>query len=806
MIKRFAPYAAIAAVIVLVALISTKFNFLYMSKMDYLSQHSVFPDYFRKLFYDTHQLFPSYAFNIGAGQNIYNFSYYGLLNPIILLSYLFPFVEMSVYLMVATVLLQIASGCLIYRLLLNIGSRYPLLLSLLFVLATSITFHSHRHWMFVSYMPFLILALHGVEKYIKSGKSWLYLISVFLIIMTSYYYIFPCVIVLILYYLYRYGGMSPNPLRQTFSFVIKMLIPLLMSMVLILPTFFILFVNREVGGGTDILQLLIPDFKYNGLLYSPYGLGLIGLFAIALIDNLLAGTKRNRCLSIALLLFLTWPILQYILNGTLYAEPKVLIPFIPLFLLLAEETLRRFNPNRTLPILTVLTVLILLNRNHVTSTQVALIAELCVSMVILYLYVRSKQTKLLYLFVAIAFLGSVNMGLGDTLVTKAEYDDMRTSDFKTDEFVRQNDTIDSIANANYIPYIGYYNDSIYSSLINRQYVQLHNKTINSPHSSRNNATFNNTDNIIMETLMGVKYVRTETPGIGFEKCADETYVNKHVLPLGYVNSNLVSAKSLEALHSAYRSDVLINQVAVDDKTQPAASSAIKKINLNYKLVDHKHMKIKGNTITAEGHDSYLKVKIDKNLKEQILFLNIKLKRSKLNYRADQKIWVNGVLNTQTRLGWKYDNGNNANDGFNYVLSNIDKNELILYLEKGVYEIKDINTYVLGYDKIKGINQKIDKFNISSIKGDVIQGDIQVKKEGYFVFQTPYDKNYNIFVNGKQIKYEKVNGNFIGFKLDPGIHKVKIEYQAAGLKMGIFLSFVGILLYFVLWYLERRNFK
>ena len=71
---------------------------IYGSSMDFSSQHYMIPEYLRNLFYETGDVFPSYAFNLGEGQNIYNFSYYGLLNPIILISYLLPFVKMVTYL------------------------------------------------------------------------------------------------------------------------------------------------------------------------------------------------------------------------------------------------------------------------------------------------------------------------------------------------------------------------------------------------------------------------------------------------------------------------------------------------------------------------------------------------------------------------------------------------------------------------------------------------------------------------------------------------------------------------------------
>lgn len=51
-------------------------NGVFGAKVDWISQHSVIPDYFRQQFYDTGELFPEFAANLGGGQNIYNFSYY----------------------------------------------------------------------------------------------------------------------------------------------------------------------------------------------------------------------------------------------------------------------------------------------------------------------------------------------------------------------------------------------------------------------------------------------------------------------------------------------------------------------------------------------------------------------------------------------------------------------------------------------------------------------------------------------------------------------------------------------------------
>ena len=91
------------------------FEKVFGANVDWISQHSVLPDYFRQQFYATGNLFPEFAANIGGGQNIYNFAYYGLYSPLILPSYFLPFIKMSDYIMAVSILCLIADFILFYK-------------------------------------------------------------------------------------------------------------------------------------------------------------------------------------------------------------------------------------------------------------------------------------------------------------------------------------------------------------------------------------------------------------------------------------------------------------------------------------------------------------------------------------------------------------------------------------------------------------------------------------------------------------------------------------------------------------------
>ena len=259
-------FAILLAVYVLLA--TKGFNFLYGSSVDWDCQHYVIPDYFRQLFYKTGNLLPSFAFNLGNGQNIFNFSYYGLLNPIILISYLFPFIDMAVYVQASSIAVTFISVVMFYRWIFKkYDSRTAFLSSLLFMFTVPILFHSHRHIMFVNYMPFLIMGLMGIDLYFENGKKSLITFSVFLMIMTSYFYSVSGICALGLYAVFKILNSKKNiKFKEFFKECLKVLYPVivgvLMAMIIILPTLYVLLSGRAKSNvSIDLIKLFVPSLN-----------------------------------------------------------------------------------------------------------------------------------------------------------------------------------------------------------------------------------------------------------------------------------------------------------------------------------------------------------------------------------------------------------------------------------------------------------------------------------------------------------------------------------------------------------------
>ena len=69
----------------------------------------------------------------------------------------------------------------------------------------------------------------------------------------------------------------------------------------------------------------------------------------------------------------------------------------------------------------------------------------------------------------------------------------------------------------------------------------------------------------------------------------------------------------------------------------------------------------------------------------------------------------------------------------------------------------------------------------------------VWKNGLLFISIPYDKGWNIYVDGKKVPYKKLASTFIGIDLKKGQHKIKMKFYPRGLIVGLLINFISILI-------------
>lgn len=781
-------------------LIITRFTNYYGSLLDWEAQHIAIPNTIRTLFYQNFNLFPDFILNIGAGQNIYYLSYYGLFNPYILISYLLPFIKMVDFISVIGMLIPIISAILTY---IWLRKRYDekisFMTTILFIFSMSLSFHSHRHIMFINYMPFLILGLFGIDKKYDKNESSLLVISIFLIAISSFYYSISSYIVLIIYYIFKYLEKEEKIVIKDLFFKLlnlslNFIHGILLSSIVLLPTAAVILNGREkTSVAINFIETLIPKINLLYFLYSPYGVGLTLISIVAIIYSLISKDLKYKFLSIILFLIMLFPVFNYILNALMYIDAKILIPFLPLIILVIANFLSKLTKNlisnKELIFIMLITTISIIN-----STMYIYI-DLIVLSIVFFLYKKFKKDFILHSIMLLVITVSVIFSLNDPLVDKKTFDKDYQSLKNIVNYIRKNDkSLYRIA-------IDYKNEAfinqifdnsevlistIYSSLNNKNYSNFYYEELLNNIKHRNRVITTTTLSDYYLSSLSNKYIVTKTTLINKKliKKIDNynIYLNEEYKPMFYFSNNLISEEYYDKLKYYQKPLSLMNYDVVKEAKNE---------------IDLKIEKINDINLVKTGE--YLEEKDKKysiNLgKVKTLFVRINMYDSPSCKSKDTYIDINNIRNKLTCKSWKY---HNKNYTFDYLTTS---DVLNIKIKKGKYYIKDYEIY-----EIKDFNILKQKELNVEYKDSLFTSKVSLKEDGYFITSIPYDKGFKAYIDKKEVEVEKVNKAFVGFKVPKGEHSIVLKFTSPLKKESLIITFISFIVYLYLLWKEKNNEK
>ena len=836
--KRYIPYLLLTALTLFFCRMFVGRYGIFGAKVDWFSQHSVLPDYFRQQFYATGKLFPEFAANLGGGQNIYHFAYYGLYSPLILPSYLLPFVKMSDYIMAVSVTGLTASVLLFYYWLksrkTDIGTAF--ILSLMFLLAGPMIGQYSGQIMFVDYMPFLCLALIGVDRYFEQEKSGLFTVSVFLMIMTSFYFSIGGMLSLVLYGLHRYFEQREGNrvtvrsfLRDGLCFVRSMILAVLMSGFFLVPTALALTGGRSKEQNISFASFFIPQITVERFAYSIYGIGLTTLVITVLLTGLLYRKVYEKVLTYGCVIVLVIPVFAYLLNGGLYIRDKVFIPFLPLLCYLIGIYLEKCRKSELsfiagmIPYI-ITTVFVYIARNQFASKGTgesiwkALLAESILFLICYVLYCamkrHCKETKeILMLALPSVICLAVTMNTfyqmkPDRYVSRKLYRDVAGEQnrqavkeaLKDDDGYYRTEQVGSddenAADLNRIWDVDQNITSIYSSAYNPDYQTFRQKTFGLEEPFRNGMMQSVSKNPVFRRMMGVRYIVSDSDVPGYtlvKKCGTTgIYQNKDAAPVMYATDHVMTEEEYKKLAFPYNQTVFLEYAVVGEHTE----SSDQNIMTAYEPVS---LKMANNRTTGGAEQKT----IQQEGQKQILFLRFRVDNAHPN--KDVAVWINGIRNKLSAKDHVYYNENKI---FTYAVPLKDgEDNISVTFGKGKYRLRHVQAYLGSLpERSELLYQSEIQVDKKQTEDNVIQGKIHVKKDGWFITSIPYDKHFKIYIDGKETEIQKVNTAFLGCKIESGNHEVKIIYHAPGTTTGKVLSLIGIAGFVLVLVQEKRKQK
>ena len=837
-VKRYIPYLLLTGLTLFFCWMFVGRYGIFGAKVDWFSQHSVLPDYFRQQFYATGKLFPEFAENLGGGQNIYHFAYYGLYSPLILPSYLLPFVKMSDYIMAVSVTGLTASVLLFYYWLksrkTDTGTAF--ILSLMFLLAGPMIGQYSGQIMFVDYMPFLCLALIGVDRYFEQEKSDLFTVSVFLMIMTSFYFSIGGMLSLVLYGLHRYFEQREGNrvtvrsfLRDGLCFVRSMILAVLMSGFFLVPTALALTGGRSKEQNTSFASFFIPQITVERFAYSIYGIGLTTLVITVLLTGLLYRKVYEKVLTYGCVIVLVIPVFAYLLNGGLYIRDKVFIPFLPLLCYLISIYLEKCRKSELsfiagmIPYI-ITTIFVYMARNQFVSKGIgesiwkALLAESILFLICYVLYCAMKRhykemKEILMLALPSVICLAVTMNTfyqmkPDRYVSRKLYRDVVGEQNRqaVKEALKDDDGYyrteqagsddENAADLNRIWDVDQNITSIYSSAYNPDYQTFRQKTFGLEEPFRNGMMQSVSKNPVFQRMMGVRYIVSDSDVPGYtlvKKCGTTgIYQNKDVAPVMYATDRVMTEEEYKKLAFPYNQTAFLEYAVVGEHTE----SSDQNIMTAYKPVS---LKMANNRTTGGAEQKTMQQEGQK----QILFFRFRVDNAHPN--KDVAVWINGIRNKLSAKDHVYYNENKI---FTYAVPLKDgEDNISVTFGKGKYRLRHVQAYLGSLpERSELLYQSEIQVDKKQTEDNVIQGTIRVRKDGWFITSIPYDKHFKIYIDGKETEIQKVNTAFLGCKIESGNHEVKIIYHAPGTTTGKVLSLIGIAGFVLVLVQEKRKQK
>lgn len=847
------------------------------SQIDWISQHTVLAEYFRQRFYSTHEFFPQFASELGGGQNIYNFAYYGLYSPLVLLSYAFPFLSMEMWFQIMGILTHTADGVLCFLWLnRHLKKPYSICGAMFLMCSSAVVYHTYAQVMFVDYLPFLLLMLIGVDTRRKTKGKVLLIIGAMCTVMTSFYFAPAAFTAVGIYVLcgtkIESTGKGTGRLKSVLLFFkdcLWQLFPVFYGIVLsafyLCPVLCTLAGGRSGGKDIQATDLFIPDVTVGKYLYNPYGLGMTAIAVMAVCMWIIRGRKIGKerwKLALLLAVIFLLPVFPWLLNGGLYARSKAFLPFLPLVCFLTASFLETLSDQNQIfsgkQLLTCFAAAgaVLLYGAVGSSGEEQLLLVLDLVMIGVGLLFtgtglsslfmsRGRQVKSKWLdrpdgLTAILTLMMVlAVSIGTAVLSRDTHTERALIQELHDPGVRiaaetilseesyavrmevRGDREYEKANQNRILTAGQNLTTCYSSVENPWYTRFR-QAIGLEKSTRNRLMLDAQRNPLFLRFMGVKYLIggdcpegwTEVPLSGDAENQKEkvsagsqpqVYRQEKAAPLFYLTDQTMGEKAFQNLTWQEKQIGLLEYAIVPEQKESSqekagmenagkdAEDSLSECGVTFAGTESSDKTV---SCTEAGK---LRIRLKKaaagrifmereTQKGEYLFLSFRVKNNQSG--KDVSVTVNGTKNKLSSIHTDYATGD---DTFHYVFALPEgTRELSVIYGSGDYELEDISCLAGSVDENRNRSLYQNPVQLTqSSSGNGYEGLVQADDSGWLVTSLPYDENFHITVDGKEIQPERLNTAFLGIHIQEGKHQVKIWYEAAGSRAGLLLSGVAV---------------
>ena len=793
-----------------------------------------------------------YAFNKSIGGNTIGLFAYYLGSPLNLIILLFP-KELLANAILTIYLIKI--GICSLTLAIYINKVYKkndysvLIFSLCYgLMSYNIVFHMNVMWIDgVMLLPLIAL---GIENIINKNKYKLYIVSLFLAIISNYYIAYMICIFSVLYFIYKGIIYKRVNGKNILGFIGSSLIAGGLSGYLLIPVVLSLMTGKaslkNLSDGiyvtesifSTLSKTIIGSYDYNQILSGPANIFcgvIITVFLLLYFINEKIGLRAKLLSAVFIfILFLSFTIniFELLWHGFNYPvgfEYRNSFLFCFLIITLAYEAWINIDKLKikdiiiSLFICLALDIVILLQRySHVSVKKIAisfLFVLIYSFIIILFRKVSLKRIFINFLCIIIVicelslniYLIIINNIYISQNYVKQYIEDLSpiVEDIKkdNDNFYRTEMTFNNTLNDSMLLNFNGLNHSSSTNEKNTMNIvdSLGYKTASTCE------IYNQGSTIPVDSILGIrKLISVKNPEI--YSCYDHlenqyynvikdyedyvVYENPYALPIAFMVNDSLKTLQQDNIDNLFDYTGSIFDLMVNEETNLYNKLEVTDIKLN-----------NVEAITELEENLYTKIDTEKDASIDItikskdnnpvyLFLKSNIYEDAIDNnikgtirgRAVEVISNGGAEYAQfTGLGYNIQFIGNYNEG--------EEIKVTIKLAGDRTTIKEVQVYSCNMDNFEGVYENLSSNIIENTdyKDGYVKGDVTVTADKTLLYTSiPYDEGWTLKVDGKDCEYIKILNGFIGVELEEGQHNIEFKYKLPGFKVGLSISIISLI--------------
>lgn len=810
---------------------------------DLRNQYVPYFSYFRNSLLEGESLF--YSFSKTMSGEMVGLTAYYLLSPFNLLFLLFNQAQFPLAITMITLLKTGAAGFTMY-LYLSRETTHTYMNSLLstgYALCSyMVTYQQNIMWL--DSLIFLPLIIWGIDNLFKGKNSYIYPIFLGIALITNYYITYMICIFSVLYFIAsllekwinkKDEFSAQRVLKISGRFLAGSLLAGGIAAFILIPTFLSLqggddfqFVFSDllntstnfsisqflskflIGSNSPGVQSGLP------LVFSSTLILLLGIHFVA--NKRITLGEKVKYVFLLLILFLSFYVVGLNLIWHAFNEPdwfpyrySFLFPFV--LIIMASKDFHRSHYSKkgiiAVAFLVLIGVIFLGTRDleNINAQNVLITSSLIVLWGILLLIWKKHNNKRLFLTLGILLI-SGELILNNVLVFEEldhsvtaesyeNYVDKHSSIIDRyvpgdEEFYRMEKTYHYTENDPLLfgfPGLSHYSSSE-SSTVKHYLGEL------GYENNGNWARYSYGSSILSDSLMGVRYIFSETPQQQYEYVGEHedilVYENPYAFSLGFLTENDDLSESIDASHTFdYQNQWYNSLLNTDDPLDEISEDRVQRDLENVETVNDSEHDFHFSKIDS-NEDAYIHYTID-TADDQVINMYFPGDSTQgVEIYADGQYIANDL---ETK-----------NHNVNVAVSSDDTITISLKLSQDEIYFNDELFYEHSFEDMETIDQEMEEreMDITDFSSTHIEAELpSVQNHSNLVMTIPYDEGWEVTVDGQSVDTFPVHGILMGVNIPENAQQLEMNFSPVGMNIGIVTSVIsGAIIVVFIW--RRRS--